>query len=102
MYILASKRNGTLYTGVTSNLAQRVWQHKQKMIEGFTVRYGVTMLVYYEILEDAESAILRERRIKKWRRAWKLQLIEKKILTGRIFIKKLFSNLESRPSLRRD
>ena len=78
VYILASKRNGTLYTGVTSNLAQRVWQHKQKMVEGFTERYGVTMLVYYEILEDAESAILREKRIKKWRRAWKLQLIEKK------------------------
>jgi len=75
---MASKRNGTLYTGVTSNLAQRVWQHKQKMVEGFTEKYGVTMLVYYEIFEDAESAIIREKRIKKWRRAWKLQLIEKK------------------------
>ncbi len=78
VYIMASKRNGTLYTGVTSNLAQRVWQHKQKMVEGFTEKYGVTMLVYYEIFEDAESAIIREKRIKKWRRAWKLQLIEKK------------------------
>jgi len=75
---MASKRNGTLYTGVTSNLAQRVWQHKPKMVEGFTEKYGVTMLVYYEIFEDAESAIIREKRIKKWRRAWKLQLIEKK------------------------
>ena len=61
VYIMARKRNGTLYTGVTSNLAQRVWQHKQKMVDGFTEKYEVTMLVYYEFFEDAESAIIREK-----------------------------------------
>ena len=76
VYILASKRNGTLYTGVTSNLAQRVWQHKQNIVKGFTKKYDVKSLVYYETHDSAESAITREKRIKKWRRAWKLQLIE--------------------------
>ena len=76
VYILASKRNGTLYTGLTSNLIQRVWQHKNKLIEGFTQKYDVKILVYYEVHENAKSAITREKRIKKWRRAWKLQLIE--------------------------
>jgi putative endonuclease len=75
---LASKRNGTLYTGVTSNLAQRVWQHKQNMVAGFTEKYNVKILVYYEIHNNAESAISREKRIKKWRRSWKLNLIEGK------------------------
>lgn len=78
VYILSSKRNGTLYTGVTSNLAQRVWQHKQNMVEGFTKKYNVTFLVYYEVHGNAESAIIREKRIKKWRRSWKLKLIEGK------------------------
>jgi putative endonuclease len=76
VYILASKRNGTLYTGITSNLIQRVWQHKNGIIEGFTQKYNVKILVYYEVYENAESAITREKRIKKWRRAWKLNLIE--------------------------
>jgi putative endonuclease len=76
VYILASKRNGTLYTGVTSDLIQRVWQHKNDMAEGFTKKYKVKTLVYYEIHESAESALTREKRIKRWRRAWKLRLIE--------------------------
>ena len=77
VYILASKRNGTLYTGMTSNLIQRVWQHKNNIIEGFTQKYNVKTLVFYEVHDNAESAITREKQIKKWRRAWKLQLIEK-------------------------
>jgi putative endonuclease len=78
VYILASKRNGTLYTGVTSDLIQRVWQHKHHMVEGFTKKYGVKKLVYYEVHDNAESAITREKQIKKWRRKWKLRLIEEK------------------------
>ena len=77
VYILASKRNGTLYTGVTSNLIQRVWQHKHDVIQGFTRKYNVKTLVYYEVHENAESALTREKKIKRWRRAWKLGLIEK-------------------------
>ena len=77
VYILASKRNGTLYTGITSNLIQRVWHHKNNIIEGFTQKYNVKTLVFYEVHDNVESAIAREKRIKKWRRAWKLQLIEK-------------------------
>jgi putative endonuclease len=78
VYILASKRNGTLYTGVTSNLIQRVWQHKHEVVKGFTNKYNVKILVYFEGHPNAESAIIREKQIKKWRRAWKLKLIEKK------------------------
>ena len=78
VYILASRRNGTLYTGITSDLVKRVWQHKNNMIDVFTKKYNVKNLVYYEIYQDAESAIIREKRIKKWKRAWKLRLIEKK------------------------
>ncbi|MCF8198277.1 MAG: GIY-YIG nuclease family protein [Sulfuritalea sp.] len=76
VYILASRRNGTLYAGVTSNLMQRVWQHKNKLTEGFTKKYGVHTLVWYERHETMESAIQREKAIKEWRRAWKLELIE--------------------------
>jgi len=78
VYILASKRNGTLYTGITSDLVKRVWQHKNNSVEGFTKKYDAKILVYYEIYNDAESAIIREKRIKKWRKAWKLKLIEEK------------------------
>ena len=78
VYILASKRNGTLYTGITSDLVKRVWQHKNNSVEGFTKKYNVKILVYYEIYDDAENAIVREKRIKKWKRAWKLRLIEEK------------------------
>jgi putative endonuclease len=77
VYILASKRNGTLYTGVTSNLVQRVWQHKNNVIKGFTQNYNIKILVYYEAHDNAENAITREKQIKKWRRNWKLRLIEK-------------------------
>jgi len=77
-YILASKRNGTLYIGVTSNLAQRVYEHKHKLISGFTKKYNVDTLVYYEATEDVESAILREKQMKKWKRQWKIELIEKR------------------------
>jgi len=78
VYLLANKRNGTLYTGVTSNLVQRVGQHKQNIVKGFTKKYDVKLLVYYEAYDSAEAAITREKRIKKWRRAWKLKLIENK------------------------
>lgn len=78
VYILASKPYGTLYTGVTSNLKQRVWQHKQGMIDGFTKKYDIKALVYYEIHPSAESAISREKKIKRWKRAWKIDLIENK------------------------
>ena len=76
VYILASKRNGTLYIGVTSNLPQRVWQHKNDLVEGFTKRYGVHLLVWYEVHESMETAIMRERSLKEWKRAWKVRLIE--------------------------
>ncbi|MCG6878954.1 MAG: GIY-YIG nuclease family protein [Deltaproteobacteria bacterium] len=76
VYILASKRNGTLYIGVTSDLVKRVWEHKNDMVEGFTKRYRVHSLVWYELHESMESAILREKRVKSWKRTWKLQLIE--------------------------
>lgn len=76
VYILASRRNGTLYTGVTSNLPRRVWEHRNDLVEGFTRRYGVHMLVYYEWHDDMYAAIRREKQIKKWRRVWKIQLIE--------------------------
>ena len=78
VYILASKRNGTLYTGVTPDLIQRVWQREQDLVEGFTKKYRVKKLVYYEVHDNAESAITREKQIKKWRRKWKLRLIEEK------------------------
>ena len=77
VYILASKRNGTLYTGVTGDLANRVWQHKNDVIEGFTRKYGVHMLVWFEEYADVHVAIEREKQIKGWNRAWKIRLIEK-------------------------
>ena len=77
VYILASKRGGTLYVGVTSNLLQRVWQHKDDVGDGFTKRHRVHRLVWYEVHDSMESAITREKAIKKWRRAWKEELIEK-------------------------
>ena len=76
VYILASERNGTLYIGATSDLVKRVWQHKNDFVEGFTKRYGVHMLVWYELHETMESAITREKALKYWKRAWKLRLIE--------------------------
>ena len=76
VYILASKRNGTLYVGVTSDLRKRVWGHKNDLVKGFTKRYHVHRLVWYELHETMESAILREKRIKEWKRVWKLRMIE--------------------------
>jgi putative endonuclease len=76
VYILASKRNGTLYIGVTSDLVKRVWEHKNNMVEGFTKRYGVHQLVWYEVHEGMESAIGREKQLKEWKRKWKVELIE--------------------------
>ncbi len=75
---MAHKRNGTLYIGVTSDLQKRVWQHKQGTIEGFTNKYQVKILVWYEITTDIESAITKEKQLKKWNRKWKLRLIEEK------------------------
>jgi putative endonuclease len=77
VYILSSQRRGTLYVGVTSNLTKRVYEHKNGLVEGFAKKYGVHRLVYYEIAKDAETALSRERQMKKWNRAWKLRLIEK-------------------------
>ena len=77
VYILASKRNGTLYTGITSDLIKRTWQHKSGFVEGFSKRYSTKILVYFEAHTDVEEAILREKRIKKWNREWKINLIEK-------------------------
>ena len=76
VYILASKRNGTLYTGVTADLARRVFEHKQQLSRGFTSRYGVLRLVWYQEYQDIGEAIIAEKRIKKWRRAWKIELVE--------------------------
>ena len=76
VYILANNPNGTLYIGVTSNLVQRVWQHKNDLVEGFTKRYGVHRLVWYEAHENMESAIAREKMLKRWKRAWKIRLIQ--------------------------
>jgi putative endonuclease len=77
VYILASQRNGTLYTGVTSDLIARIYQHREGTFGGFTKEHGVHRLVWFEVHEMMESAFVREKRIKKWRRAWKLELIEK-------------------------
>lgn len=82
VYILTSKRNGTLYIGVTSDLQKRVWQHREGILEGFTKKYNVKQLVYYEVHEQMESAILREKQMKKWNRAWKISLIEKITQSG--------------------
>ena len=76
VYIVASQRNGTLYTGVTSNLEGRIWQHKHDHFSGFSRKYGCKTLVWFETDGDIEEAILREKRIKRWRRLWKIELIE--------------------------
>ena len=78
VYILASKRNGTLYIGVTNNLIKRIYEHKQKQVEGFTKKYNINKLIYFEEYNSPEEAIAREKRLKKWNRSWKLKLIEGK------------------------
>jgi putative endonuclease len=77
VYILASQRNGTLYIGVTSDLAKRIWEHKSDLTEGLTKQYQVHQLVWYETTESMESAITREKQLKEWQRKWKIELIEK-------------------------
>ena len=77
VYILASKRNGTLYVGVTSDLVKRVYEHKADLADGFTKKYKVHMLVYYQACENIMAAITEEKRLKRWNRKWKLELIEK-------------------------
>ena len=77
VYIVASQPYGTLYIGVTSNLAKRIWEHKTKAVPGFTAKYGVDRLVWFEIHQDWESAIRREKQIKEWMREWKINLIER-------------------------
>jgi putative endonuclease len=76
VYLLASKPNGTLYAGSTSDLVRRVWEHKEKVVPGFTARYGVDRLVWFERHETLEVAMQREKRIKSWKRVWKIELIE--------------------------
>src|SRR3954471_8438400 len=77
VYVLASERNGTLYIGVTNNIVRRVYEHQEGLVEGFTQKYEVKQLVYFEEFSDVEFAIQREKRLKKWNRDWKLRLIEK-------------------------
>ncbi len=76
VYILASKRNGTLYIGVTNDLARRIWEHKEGLVSGFTKRHGVKTLVYVETFNDVDAAIRREKRLKKYKREWKIDLIQ--------------------------
>ena len=77
VYILASQRNGTLYVGVTNDLIKRIFEHKQKFVDEFNKKYCVQLLAYYEVTSNIESAIIREKQLKKWNRKWKLRLIEK-------------------------
>jgi putative endonuclease len=77
VYILASKKNGTLYLGMTNDLVRRVYEHKNNLLEGFSKKYNIHHLVYFEVCEDIRAAIQREKNIKKWRRQWKIELIEK-------------------------
>jgi putative endonuclease len=78
VYIMASKKNGTLYIGITSDLTRRIWEHKQHVILGFTSKYKVDKLVYFEEYQSVEEAIKQEKRLKEWKRKWKIELIEKK------------------------
>jgi putative endonuclease len=78
VHILASRKNGTLYVGVTSDLVKRIWAHRNDLVEGFTNRYGVHQLVWFEIHESMDPAIQQEKRLKEWKRTWKVQLIEKR------------------------
>jgi len=82
VYILASKRNGTLYIGVTNDLVRRVWEHREGLVEGFTKKYSVSRLVHYETFDDVYAAINRETRLKKWKRQWKIALIQKNNANG--------------------
>ncbi len=76
VYMLASSKKGVIYTGITSNLIKRTWEHKNEIVEGFTQKYKVKKLVYFEVHDDPEEAIKREKKLKRWRREWKIKLIE--------------------------
>jgi len=78
VYIMTNKRNGTLYIGITNNISRRAFQHKSQLISGFTSKYGLTQLVFFETFQDVIEAIHREKQLKKWKRAWKIRLIEEK------------------------
>jgi len=93
VYILVSRRNGTLYVGVTSDLLKRIWEHKNKLVKGFTEKYSVSKLVYYEQFKDVEYAIRREKRLKKYNRKWKFALIEKLNPDWRDLYEELISGL---------
>ena len=93
VYILASRRNGALYVGITSNLIKRIWEHKNKAIEGFTKKYTVDKLMYFEQYHDPENAIKREKRLKRYNRRWKLELIEKENPEWRDLYTELVSGL---------
>ncbi len=92
VYILANKRNGTLYTGVTNNLERRIYEHKNNLIEGFTKRYNIHELVYYEETNNIDDALLLEKRIKKWNRIWKIRLIERENPEWKDLAKHCFKN----------
>ena len=81
VYILSNKKNGTLYIGVTNDIARRIYEHKNKLVDGFTKKYNLKILVYYEVFEDIENAILREKLLKGWQRNWKISLINEHNLT---------------------
>jgi regulatory protein len=98
VYILASQPNGTLYVGVTSNLVQRIWQHRVHLVDGFTKEYGVTQLVWYELQADMERAIEREKRLKKWERRWKLHLVNEFNPDWRDLWAEIIGSLGSPPS----
>lgn len=94
VYILASQRNGTLYIGMTNNLQRRVYEHKTGVIKGFTQKYGISMLIYFEEFQQVEQAIERENNLKKWKRAWKLKLIEKENPNWNDLTKNWYDNLQ--------
>jgi putative endonuclease len=96
VYILASQHKGTLYIGVTSNLVKRCWEHKTTLVDGFTKKYAVHCLVYYELHDDMASAITREKQLKKWNRVWKCRLIEKSNPEWRDLWKEILGVLDSR------
>jgi putative endonuclease len=102
VHLLASKKHGTLYLGVTRDIVRRVYEHRTKAVESFTSRYGVTKLVWFEIYHDAATAIAREKELKKWRRDWKIRLIEEENPDGSISIPVFQLRIEATPSFRDD
>ncbi|MEI7604234.1 MAG: GIY-YIG nuclease family protein [bacterium] len=97
VYILANKKNGTLYVGVTSDLLKRIYQHKNKIIKGFTSKYNINKLVYFETYDDVKQAIYREKKLKEWKREWKIRLIEEKN-NGWVDLSLKYSNTGSLPT----